>query len=109
MALLLMTHSNAMVWVSAVVFGFCMGGHAAVIPVVVAYVFGVGSFGAIYGGISMGASMGTAIAPVLAGIAYETLGNYTVLFSGCILASLVAAGLLYWAVSSARVPKVEGL
>ncbi|MBW2201625.1 MAG: MFS transporter [Deltaproteobacteria bacterium] len=98
--LLLLTNSMAMVWVSAVVFGFCMGGHAAIIPVVVGYIFGVGSFGAIYGMISIFSAMGIAIAPILAGVAYETLGNYFLIFSGCILASVFAAILLFWSIAS---------
>jgi sugar phosphate permease len=109
MVFLLFTHSNTMVWVSAVIFGFCMGGHAAVIPLVVGYVFGVGSFGAIYGGISMGASIGTAMAPLLAGFAYETLGNYTILFLGCIIASLGSAVLLHRTVASVKALPEKGI
>lgn len=98
-AILLFTHSMPLVWVFAVVFGFCMGGHAAVIPVVVGYLFGVGSFGTIYGIVSIFAAMGVAIAPVLAGMAYETLGNYFLIFSGCIAASIASAILLLWSIT----------
>ena len=98
--ILLVTHSPLMVWIFAVVFGFCMGGHAAVIPVVVGYIFGLGSFGTIYGVVTTFGSIGIAIAPVLAGVAYEMLGNYTLIFSGCILASIGAAVLLFWSIAS---------
>jgi MFS family permease len=98
--ILLFTKSMFMVWIFAIVFGFCMGGHAAIIPVVVGNLFGLGSFGTIYGIVGMCAAMGASLGPILAGIAFVTFGNYYLVFSGCIAASLGAALLLYWSIAS---------
>ena len=103
--ILLMTNSTLMVWIFAVVFGFCMGGHAAIIPVVVGYIFGVGSFGTLYGFVSTFGATGIAIAPILAGMAHEIMNSYVFVFSGCVVASLAAAVLLY--VSIALISKIQ--
>lgn len=98
--LLLMTKTTAMVWVFVVVFGFCMGGHAAIVPVVVGRLFGLSSYGTIYGIFSMFIASGVAAAPLIAGMAYEMLGNYFLIFSLCVLMLILGAIFLFWSIVS---------
>ena len=98
---LLFAKSMPLVWVYALVFGFSMGGHMALQPLLVAHFFGLSSYGSIYGIISMIGALGSSLGPVTAGKMYDILGHYQWTFLVCCMACAVACvGLL-----SARRPK----
>ncbi|MFH1112340.1 MAG: MFS transporter [Pseudomonadota bacterium] len=73
---LIPSHSEWMLWVFAVLFGFSYGGLASVFPLVTADLFGVTAFGAIFGLILLGATVGGTIGPVLAGFIFDSTKQY---------------------------------
>ncbi len=94
--ILLFAHAMPLVWVYAVFFGFCMGGHLALQPLMVGHFFGIGSFGTIYGIVGMAGAFGSAAGPVLAGMAFDLFGTYQGIFTGCIGLSFMAAIAVYF-------------
>ncbi|MFO7964516.1 MAG: MFS transporter [Desulfobacterales bacterium] len=103
---LLHAETMAAIWVYAIFFGFCMGGHLALQPLIVAYFFGVQSFGMLYGIIVLAGTIGTSTGPVIAGSAFDIFGTYYGVFAGCILLSWMAAvavGISKRAVDSEKV------
>jgi MFS family permease len=93
--ILLFAHTMPMVWVYAVFFGFCMGGHLALQPLVVGHFFGIGSFGTIYGVVGMAGALGSAAGPIVAGTAFDLFGSYSGVFAGCVCLSFTAAIAVY--------------
>lgn len=89
--LLLNAESMPLVWVYAVFFGFCMGGHLALQPLIVGHFFGIQSFGLLYGIVSMAGALGTSSGPVIAGMAFDIFGTYQGVFTGCVVLSWMAA------------------
>ncbi|MFC1895529.1 MFS transporter [Thermodesulfobacteriota bacterium] len=95
--ILLYAKSMPLVWVYAVVFGFSMGGQLALAPLLIVEFFGIGSFGTLYGVISLASAIGAAMGPVLGGLAYDLLGSYFNAFLGCVAACVVASVLIFTA------------
>jgi sugar phosphate permease len=89
--LLLCAKSMPLVWLYAIFFGFCMGGHLALQPIIVAYFFGVGSFGTIYGIVLMAGAIGSALGPMVAGACFDLFGTYNGIFAACVFSSFLAA------------------
>ena len=81
LVILLNAESEAMMWVSVVVFGFAMGGNVALQPLIIGDFFGLSSFGTILGSIALVAAVGAALGPVLAGAMYDALDSYTLAFT----------------------------
>ncbi|MFW6126367.1 MAG: MFS transporter, partial [Chloroflexota bacterium] len=92
-ALLLVTHSTAMVWVFVFVYGFAMGGNIAVQPLVTGQLFGTAAFGAIFGWVAFAGPVGSALGPVIGGAIYDVAGSYSaafIVFVGVYAAAIVA-------------------
>lgn len=72
-------------------------GHGAMTPIratLVADTFGVASFGAVNGAISLAGTLARAAGPVALGFAVTSIGNYVPAFWVLMAASIVAAALL---------------
>jgi len=75
--ILMFTHSTAMVWVFVIVFGFAMGGNITVQPLLSGYLFGMASFGTIFGWVLLAGAVGSSLGPVLMGVIFDASGSYT--------------------------------
>ena len=62
------------------IFGIGQGGVSSLMTPMVAELFGLGSFGVIYGVITVGATVGVAIGPIIAGQIFDTMGSYNLAF-----------------------------
>jgi MFS family permease len=94
-ALILLAFANAL-WMLAsfaLLNGLAWGARVPVIVSIRAEYFGSKSFGAIMGISSSVVTVAAVIAPVLAAVAYDALGSYTISF--VILAVLAALGSLF--------------
>jgi predicted MFS family arabinose efflux permease len=97
LVILIMTHTTAMVWVFVFVFGFAMGGNITLQPLVSGELFGMKSFGAIFGWVVLAGAVGSALGPVLAGAIYDASGSYTPAFIIFLVAYAVAIAALLFA------------
>ncbi|MDY6916459.1 MAG: MFS transporter [Chloroflexota bacterium] len=101
---LFMTRSPAMVWVFVFVYGFAMGGNVTMQPLLTAQLYGISSFGAIFGWMALAGAVGSALGPVIGGAIYDVSGSYSIAFIVFIAVYAVAIG----AVLLARKPKPRG-
>ncbi len=94
-ALLLLAwgHSFWMVLAFSLLNGLAWGARVPVIVTMRAEYFGSRSFGSIMGFSSMVVTLGAVVSPVLAGLAFDAFGSYTLIFT--ILAVLAALGSLF--------------
>jgi sugar phosphate permease len=77
-------------WVLTLVFGFTIGNVYMMQTLLVGEIFGMVSFGSIFGLISLAGQGGSSIGPILVGSVHDATGGYTVPF-------LIMAGLTYFA------------
>lgn len=91
------TQSMAMAWVFVFVFGFAMGGNVTLQPLVVGELFGIRSFGAIFGWVVLIAAVGSALGPVLVGAMYDASGSYSLPFVTFLVVYAVAIAALFFA------------
>lgn len=73
---LIPSHSEWMLWIFTLLFGFSYGGLASVFPLVTSKLFGVNALGAIFGLILLGATVGGTIGPILAGFIFDSTKQY---------------------------------
>ncbi len=81
-------------WMFVLVFGFSMGGTATLRPLIVMWLFGLGSYGAIFGATQVFQSLGASLFPLLGGMIFDATGSYNwalVLFA----LSAALAGVLF--------------
>jgi MFS family permease len=80
--LMLMNPSSplALVWLYAIVMGFGVGGWLPTMSMMVSGVFGLASYGVIYGMITLAQSAGSATGPLMAGYMYDATGTYRWIF-----------------------------
>jgi len=95
--ILIFATSMTSFWAFAFIFGFAMGGQIALQPLIIADLFGLASFGTIYGIVTLAAASGTALGPVLAGLVYDLSGSYFWVFWSCAATSLGATILVFLA------------
>jgi sugar phosphate permease len=76
------------------IFGLAMGGLFVLEPLVIREYFGLGSFGAIYGGLWAFETLGWAAGPYVTGYIFDMTGNYNLAFIIFISVSLLAAALM---------------
>jgi MFS family permease len=69
-----------MMWMFVILFGFAMGGQIALQPLVTTEFFGLASFGAIFGAVSLAGGVGTSLGPFIAGGIFDLLGSYRLAF-----------------------------
>lgn len=82
----------AMVWISAALFGFGMGAFGPLYTMVVQDSFGMRSYGAISGLLSLTSGLTFAVGPIIGGLTYDIADTYTPAFIG--VAAVIAAGAL---------------
>lgn len=81
-----------MLVVFAVVFGVCYGAYVALLPTIVMDLYGPRSVSGIIGCLYSGCGLGTLIGPWLAGVAYDTVGNYQLaILAGAVFSAGAAA------------------
>lgn len=78
-----------MLYVFAVTFGFIQGGVGASESLLVADIFGLKSFGLIYGVAGCGFTLGAAVGPWLGGFVFDITGKYQLVFLGCALVGII--------------------
>ena len=88
--ILMMTQTTTMVWLFVIVFGFSMGGMAALQPLVIIDFFGTAAVGTILGSTWLGFSLGAAAGPLLAAYIYDGFQSYYWAFLIYIIAYLLA-------------------
>jgi len=71
----------------AAIFGLSYGGNIVLIPKLTSNIFGLGSMGAIFGGLSVADGIGFGTGPLLAGYVFDITGSYNSSFL------IVAAGM----------------
>jgi len=81
-----------MLYVFAVTFGFSQGGMGASESLLVADIFGLRSFGLIYGVVGCGFTLGAAVGPWVGGFLFDLTGNYQHVFIACAVVGIL--GLL---------------
>jgi MFS family permease len=78
-----------MFYIFAVTFGFMQGGMGASESLLVADIFGLRSFGLIYGVAGCGFTLGAAIGPWVGGFVFDITGKYQPVFLGCALVAII--------------------
>ncbi|MBW1788948.1 MAG: MFS transporter, partial [Deltaproteobacteria bacterium] len=74
--ILVYTKDLFLLWVFVLVFGFSMGGTATLRPLIVTWLFGLGSYGAVFGATQIFQSMGSSLFPLVAGMIFDATGSY---------------------------------
>jgi len=92
--LLLYSKDLWMFYLFAVVFGLFWGGLTTVTTAMIGDIFGVHHIGIIMGTLSTGWFIGAAIGPFIGGLVYDIRNNYSVAFSICVVAMVIATLLL---------------
>jgi predicted MFS family arabinose efflux permease len=78
-----------MLYVFAVTFGFMQGGMGASESLLVADIFGLKSFGLIYGVAGCSFTLGAAMGPWGAGLLFDLTGNYQSVFIACAVVGIL--------------------
>jgi sugar phosphate permease len=92
--ILLFTRDPFFLWAFVLIFGFSMGGTATLRPLIVTWLFGLGSYGTIFGAIQVFQSLGSSLFPLLGGIIFDATGTYQWAFL-LFAAMAVVSGMLY--------------
>jgi MFS family permease len=100
---LLTGQAQIALFAAVAVYGFGHGGFFTVVSPTVAEFFGLRAHGAIFGTVLFFGTVGGALGPILAGLAFDLTGSYTIAFSGL----LVMAGLGLALVLSLPAPDPE--
>jgi MFS family permease len=79
---------------AAVLLGVGMGATVQLIPALVGWGFGLRAFGEIYGMMMAAFGLGTVLGPLAVGWLFDVTGSYRLAPEGCLLATVVAAGLM---------------
>ena len=79
-----------MLYLFAGIYGFGYGGFTALVSLMVAELFGLSSFGALFGIVFFAGAVGGAIGPPLAGRIFDVTGNYQLAFLICAAAGVIA-------------------
>lgn len=94
----------AIIWLYSIILGLGAGGWFPTMAMLVNANFGLASYGAIFGMITLGQSVGGAIGPLFAGYMYDTTNSYYVAFTVFLILFVVAIV----AISVVRRPKIPG-
>ncbi len=84
--------SLPLVWISSALFGFGMGAFGPLYTMVVQDNFGLRSYGAISGLLSLTSGLTFAMGPIIGGLAYDLADTYRPVFIG--VAAVIGVGLL---------------
>jgi MFS family permease len=100
--LLIASHSPAVLWAFALIFGFSMGADYMLIPLVTAECFGIGSLGKLLALLIMGYSLGQWGAPWVVGRIFDARHSYGLAWKIMAIASVIGAAAIYAVSSSSR-------
>jgi len=78
--ILVFTKNIFFLWLYIIIFGFAMGGNATLRPLITSWLFGISSFGTIYGAMQLFHSAGSSLGPILGGIVFDMMGSYRLAF-----------------------------
>jgi len=92
--LLLFAKSLWMLYLFAGIFGFGLWSSGGLIVPLTADLFGLRSYGAIYGSVFLTGAIGGAFGPVLIGYLFDISGSYTLSFMVCLSISILGVGAL---------------
>jgi len=104
LSILLISGGSLITWGAIVVFGLGMGGVGALTPLVIFDMFGLKQFGSIMGLTRMAITIPVFFGPILAGLIFDSRGNYELMFVITIALLVVSIGSF----ALARVPKQSG-
>jgi MFS family permease len=90
---ILTIHESWVLYLFAVVYGFGHGGLWVLLSPVLAELFGIASHGAIFGLVYFVITIGGTIGPILAGYIFDITGSYQIVFSTCLIFSIIAITL----------------
>jgi MFS family permease len=94
LAMLLLTHSAPLAFAYAVMNGVALGGTFTLEVIIWADYFGRRSLGTIQGFTLPFVYVGTAVGPLVAGLSYDLVGSYQVVFITFIVGYFLAAAML---------------
>jgi MFS family permease len=86
---ILAIHELWALYLFAVIYGFGHGGLWVLLSPVLAELFGIASHGAIFGMVYFVITIGGTIGPSLAGYMFDLTGSYQIVFSICLIFSIV--------------------
>ncbi|MBI2766447.1 MAG: MFS transporter [Chloroflexi bacterium] len=95
--LIIHTDSVALTWLLTLVFGFTIGNVYMMQSLLVGEIFGLVSFGSVYGLISLAGLAGSAAGPVVVGYLRDSTGGYGVPFTVTALLTYLAAAAIVFA------------
>ena len=107
LVLLLLTQQTWALWTYVVLFGIGMGATVVLVPLLVAEVFGTGSFGTLFGSVNAVQGLGLAVGPLAGGIIFDASGSYAIAFEVSLLLYLGAAILVFIARRPTRTASAE--
>jgi MFS family permease len=87
---ILTIHESWVLSFFAVAYGFGHGGLWTLLSPVVAELFGIASHGAIFGMVYFLITIGGTIGPILGGAIFDLTGSYQIVFTTCLIFSIVA-------------------
>jgi MFS family permease len=87
---ILTIHELWVLYLFAVVYGFGHGGLWVLLSPVLAELFGIASHGTIFGLVYFVITIGGTIGPILAGYLFDITGSYQIVFSTCLIFSIIA-------------------
>src|SRR5947207_5523335 len=85
------------IYVVALLFGFTIGNVYMMMSLLTAEIFGILSFGTVYGVVSLAGQLGSGVGLVFMGWAHDATGGYTVPFVVLAALNLVAAVIITFA------------
>lgn len=91
---LLTGKTQILLFATMAIYGFAHGGFFTVVAPTVAEFFGLRAHGAIFGTVLFCGSIGGALGPILAGLAFDLTGSYTVAFAGLLTMALIGLALV---------------
>ncbi len=95
-AMIWLIYSKAlwMFYLFAFVFGFFYGGLSTSVTALIGDIFGQRSIGIIIGTLEVGWFLGASVGPFMGGLVYDINNNYSLAFSICVAAMVIATLLL---------------
>ena len=87
---ILIIHESWVLYLFAVAYAFGHGGLWSLLSPIIAELFGIASHGAIFGLVYFVSTIGGTIGPILAGYIFDITGSYQIVFSTCLIFSIIA-------------------
>ena len=92
--LIVQFENQAMTWILTLIFGFTIGNIYMMQSLLVGEIFGMVSFGSIFGLISMAGQIGSGLGPYGVGLLHDSSGSYTMPFIVTAVVTYAAAAII---------------